>query len=558
MPAKRSSSRVAPLTLGLFACALLPAVPRSVHAYAEDVHYQLVLRGLAGSGLSDVAGPANLVAAGAVRSAIDSYARRSPSLHDAWVKRYPSPGDFDDWAFKYFLLFEPNAKVYGIDRLNERIAPTSRLIDLLALAAREPDEDWRNRERLGYSPQRQPLKDKKGEPVPADPALLNMGKLGSLSSQAHAHYGLAQVEFSDDPEVLKQDPRRFAKKAGWDRAPIITLAAEMAQEHLDLAIIAGLSDAPGARELAIIYAGQGFHYLQDVGNQIHTVQVGLYQFFVDAGIERLKLGLLTGGGYIGTMRSLPSIGIDILSNHHVLSEHLTQKRLLGAVSGGGDGDGQKLFVAPAVDDPQFSAQLDAALSALGPNPERGEFAMAIVRTLIEASSHEGDAVYRATRTIADPKLRTRNGHYDENANDPDASLIPRGPTTEASYREFFELQERAFRRVGTAMRRWVVLQQKALATEKADDRVFLKQVAIERLAARQLKALDVADARLADYLAHPVESKTQPEQSPLLLAADIAILLAINVPIVLILRRRRKKAAAPTPESAEPAPPTAS
>jgi hypothetical protein len=491
------------------------------------------------------------MAAGTVRSSIDSYARRSPALHDAWIKRYPTPGDFDDWAFKYFLLFEPNAKVYGIDRLNERIAPTTRQIDLLALAAREPDEDWRNRERLAYSPQRQPLKDPKGAPVPADPALLNMGKLGSLSSQAHAHYGLAQVEFSDDPDVLQKDPRRFAKKAGYDRAPIITLAAEMAQEHLDLALIAGLSDAPGARELALIYAGQGFHYLQDVGNQIHTVQVGLYQFFYDAGIERLKLGLLTGGGYIGTMRTLPSIGIDILSNHHVLSEHLTQKRLLAAASGGGDADGRKLFEAPAVDDPQLSAQLDAALSALGPTPERSEFGMAIVRTLIEASSHEGDAVYRATRNIADPKLHTRNGHYDEDANDPDSSLIPRSAANEASYQEFFTLQERAFRRVGTAMRRWIVLQQKALAVDKPDDRAFMKQVAIERLAARQLKALDAGEARLADYLSHPIESKTEPEHSPLLLAADIAILLAINVPILFFLRRRRRKAAVvATPEPA--------
>lgn len=514
------------------------------HAYAEDVHYQLVLRGLAGSGLSDVAGPANLVGAGAVRSAIDSYARRSPTLHDAWVKRYPNPGDFDDWAFKYFLQFEPSAKVYGIDRLNERINATTRLIDLMALAAREPDEDWRNRERLAYSPQRQPMKDAKGAPVPADPALLNMGKLGSLSSQAHAHYGLAQVEFSEDPEVLKKEPRRFAKKAGYDRAPIITLAAEMAQTHLDLALIAGLSDSPGARELSLIYAGQGFHYLQDVGNQIHTVQVGLYQFFVDAGIERLKLGLLTGGGYLGTMRSLPSIGIDILSNHHVLSEHLTQKRLLAAASGGGDADGQRLFVAPSVDDPQFSASLDNALQALGQNPERGEFAMVIVRTLIEASSHEGDGIYRATRAIADPKLRTRHGHYEEDASDPDKALIPRNAGNESNYQEFFGLQERAFRRVGTAMRRWVTLQQKALATEKADDRMFLKQVAIERLASRQMKSLDIADARLADYLAHPSESKTLPEQSPGLLLADIGILLLLNVPVLIFIYRRRKKAQA--------------
>jgi len=541
-----TGKRRCPLALfaGLAVLAAGSLAPRSVYAYAEEVHYHLVLRSLQGSGLSDTAGPANLVAAGAVRSAIDTYARRSPSLHDAWVKRYPNPADFDDWAFKYFLLFEPASRVFGIDRLDERLAPSAPLLDLVALGARETDEDWRNRERIAYSPKRQPLKDAKGGPVPADPAILNMGRLGSLSSQAHAHYGLAQVELSDDPEVLKKDPRRFAKKAGFDRAPVLTLAAEMAQEHLDLALIAGLSDAPGARELSWMYTGQGFHYLEDVGNQAHTVQVGLYQFFVDAGLERVKLGLLTGGGYLGQMRSLASIGIDILSSHHVLSEMLTQKRLLAAVAGGGDADGQRLLLAPSLDDPQLSSQIDVALKQLGQTPERGEFAMALTRTLIEASSREGEALYRVTRAIAEPRLRTRSATYNE-TQDPDGALLRRNSDSDAAYREFFDLQERAFRRVGTALRRWVALHQKALATENADERAYLRAVAIERLCSRQLRMMDAQEARLADYIQHPAESSGgRPERSLGLLAADVAILLLLNVPIILYFRRRFRRARA--------------
>ena len=64
---------------------------------------------------------------------------------------------------------------------------------------------------------------------------------------------------------------------------------------------------PTARELSWQFTGEGFHYLGDVGNQIHTVQVGLYDFFVDAALERLKMGLLSGGGYLGKMRSLGSM-----------------------------------------------------------------------------------------------------------------------------------------------------------------------------------------------------------------------------------------------------------
>ncbi len=534
-----------------FACAalacglVLGSGTRAAHAYAEDVHYQLAMCSLEKTALNTPAGPANLVATAAVRSAIDSHARRSPALRDAWLKRYPNPNDFDDWAFKAFLLLEPGARVYGIDRLDERLANNARLLDFVSQASRHPDEDWRNRERLAYDGKRVAIKDSKGGPVPADPAILNMGRLGALSSQAHAHYGLAQVEFSPDPDVLKTDPRRFARKAGYERAPIITLAAEMAQIHLDIGLVAALSDAPGAVELSWLYAGAGFHYLEDVGNQIHTVQVGLFDFFKDAFIERAKLGLLTGGGYVMPMRSLASIGIDILTNHHVLSEHLTEKRFLSAISGGGSSEGQRLVAAARQDDPLFAAQLDAALAPLGATPERGEFAFLMTRALIETSSMEGAEVYRATRSIALPILRTRSGKYDESRDDPDRFLLPRGSGNEASYEQFFSLQERAFRRVGTALRRWVQLQRKATGQEgpalSPEDRAAVRAIAIERLVARQLRMLEQQDARLSDFLRQPPELQTQPEKSAGLLLTDIVLVLLAATGIFFLGRRLRRR-----------------
>jgi hypothetical protein len=530
------------LALSLGLCAL--GRPQTAHAYAEDVHYQLALRSLEKTALSAAAGPASLVATAAVRSAIDAHARRSPALRERWVKRYPTPNDFDDWAFKSFLLLEPGARVFGIDRLDERLAGNARLLDLVAQASRHPDEDWRNRERLAYNEKRLPIKDARGTSVPADPAILNMGKLGALSSQAHAHYGLAQVELSPDAEVLKSEPRRFARKAGYERAPIITLAAEMAQIHLDLALVAALSDAPGAVELSWLYAGAGFHYLQDVGNQIHTVQVGLYDFFKDAFIERLKMGLLTGGGYVRPMRSLASIGIDILTNHHVLSEHLTQKRFISALSGGGSADGQRLVVAAQQDDPEFAARIDAALAPLGESPERSEFALLMTRALIEASSFEGADVYRATRAIALPILRSRFGQYDESRDEPDQFLLPRAADNQASYEQFFGLQEKAFRRVGTALRRWVALQRKAAGQDggpqSQEDRATIRAIALERLVARQLHMLEQQELRLADFLRQPPELQTQPEKAPGLLAADIALVLVAGLGTSLVLRRRRR------------------
>ena len=69
--------------------------------------------------------------------------------------------------------------------------------------------------------------------------------------------------------------------------PVLTLAAEMAEAHLDLALIAALGEQP-SETLAWLYTGQAFHYLQDITNQIHTVQVGIYDFFVDATVAQLR------------------------------------------------------------------------------------------------------------------------------------------------------------------------------------------------------------------------------------------------------------------------------
>src|SRR5262249_47423292 len=135
--------------------------------------------------------------------------------------------------------------------------------------------------------------------------------------------------------------RRFAVAAGYPKGPILTLAAEMAQAHLDLALLASLTAAPDSSaeglSLTYLHTGQAFHYLQDVSNQIHTVQVGLYDFFVDAFKARLLLSARTCGGYCGELRSLASIGIDFLTNHHTLSEALVRKRVLDAVASGSIG-----------------------------------------------------------------------------------------------------------------------------------------------------------------------------------------------------------------------------
>src|SRR5690349_8054558 len=170
----------------------------------------------------------------------------------------------------------------------------------------------------------------------------------------------------------------------------------MAQADLDLALIAALADPPNPT-LAWLFTGQAFHYLEDVSNQIHTVQVGIYEFFVDATIARILLSLKTGGGYLGELRSMASIGIDVLTNHHVLSEKLTRKRLIDAREGRTTPEGIRLLEAPTKDDPEFRAALDDALRSWRREPAQAPFGEILTRATIEASSREGGAVYAAMR-----------------------------------------------------------------------------------------------------------------------------------------------------------------
>lgn len=509
---------------------LLPSVSQ---AYEVEVHELMTRVALSGAGLDAAPTPVDADLPAYLRADLDARARAAGNAD--WAKRYPEPAAFDAWAEKELLLLAPDKVVVGIDRVD--LAGTS-LLDVAARSSRTPDDDLRNVDRYAYGPDRKRLLDADGEAVPADPAILNMGKLGSLSSQAHAHYGLADVELSEDSAVLQEDPRRFAVPAGFPEGPIVTLAPEMAQLHLDLALLAGTSGQPGAETLMWMHTGQGFHYLQDVGNQIHTVQVGLYDFFVDAFTRRLGMSFRTGGGYLGELRSLASLGIDILTNHHTISENYTQKHVMAAVSGDGKTEAERVLEALSEDDPAFAKALDEALAKLGPNPERGEFGRVITEALIEVSSHEGDDVYAATRAISHTKWRKPGVIYDNAKDDPDTAVVPETEKNAADYAKFWQLQETSFRRVGTAQRRWASLQQALLTSAQADPAALeeVRNTVSDRLISRQTAMLAEAEARRAAYVASPPEKTSKPQRAPGVLAAEIVLVgAAVGVPAAVVL-----------------------
>src|SRR5205085_7863023 len=147
-----------------------------------------------------------------------------------------------------------------------------------------PDLDRRNQNRMLRDASGRPRLTTTGDTVPWDPMTLNMGRLTGLSSQGHAHGGLNRHAKSDDPATLKHEPWNFAIATGFP-GPVETYAPDNAQAYTDLALLASAQGRPAWRTLGAFYAGNAMHYIADVGNAVHTVQVGIYPIFFDATIQ---------------------------------------------------------------------------------------------------------------------------------------------------------------------------------------------------------------------------------------------------------------------------------
>jgi hypothetical protein len=387
-----------------------------------------------------------------------------PKLRQRFLARYPDLAHFDAWELKRFLALNPDAHVAGLD--DTPLPPGSVGAEVYALASRLPDDDHRNRDRFRHDAERRVMKDPFGQPLPDDPATLEMGGLTGLSSQAHAHYGLPKLEFSDDPDVLKKDPRRFAVPP-----TVHTFGADFADEYTALAILA--ARLPGGERLALVFAGAAAHHIEDVANQIHTVQVGLYDFFVDAKIESVKEDLRSVGGVLRSRPTFVSIGIDIIANHHVLAETLYAKHLLTP------GDPVAALSDSAAPDPELDAQLRGVPADCTPG-----FGRRITELLIDRSSFEGSSVYAATRAIADRRLSRVGQHFDE-TEDPDHALRPGADPS-----QLYALEARGARRSDQALAAWWSHFQTCGAAPTT-----VEASIAERLVADRLDALDASDAR---------------------------------------------------------------
>ena len=455
-------------------------------------------------------------------------AHSEPAVRERFLRRYPTEAAFDAWAFKEFLALDPAADVFGIDRLPEPgTVPSVRA--LLALGSRQPDDDRRNQSRFAYDAERRVRRDPYGQPVPADPAQLAMGALTGNSSQAHAHYGLPRLVFSDSADVLKTEPRRFAYPP-----TARAFAAEFVQLHTDLAICAATLDREGGPALGWLLLGQSHHYLQDVANQIHTLQA-IYPFFRDAKIGEIVADVTSLGGVLGARPDFVTIGIAIIENHHLLAEALFAKRVSESLAG--------RPVHPAVvdalagigrGDPTLERALDERAQGAG-----DAFGQAITDVVIEASSHEGAEVYELIRALARPELsRWSHAHAAAGA-DPDPLL--RDPPDPRVLERFYRLQAAGFARAGSALRRHVGLYLAAVAPAAPAARRERFLISARRLVTTQVDYLDARDQRLAAYRPKPPRSQRVNAWIPG--GALIALALA-GFGMMRLARRRPRRAPA--------------
>lgn len=322
----------------------------------------------------------------------------------------------DAWQLKEFLMLDPAARVHGFDLTPDDLRPIQRG-ELLALASRWPDDDERNRHRYFRDEYREVVPASDGSPMPYDPATLDFGSLTGTTSQGHAHYGLVDGPLSDDPAVLKTDPARFAIPP-----TAHAYGAEFVHLYTQLAVLARGSGLPSAEWLTVTFEGAAFHHLEDLANQIHTVQVGIYEFFESAYWQSKKRDLETLGGLFGERKSLRQIGLRLIANHHLMSEDLFAKHV-GEVG-----------IDWSADDPAI----------------RGDLAKALIRE----SSREAPQIYRLAWTFSAPTLRDGiSGHeYDETkGDDPDKYI---DPSKRAEIEKFYALEKRGVVRAATALREW--------------------------------------------------------------------------------------------------------
>ena len=453
---------------------------------------------------------------------------KDTTIHRAFIKRYPNAAAFDATAFKVFLMLNPEAQVLGVDsfaavyrsrRPNDVALDPTRayqpgqrvtIATALEMGAVYPDIDRRNQDRLYRTPDGRVALTARGDTVPMDPMTLNWGRLTGLSSQAHAHIGLNHEHHSSDPSVLSMTPWNFVIAIGFPTDSVESYAEQNAQLYTDLSYLAMLSGGSGSEMLSDLYAGNAMHYVEDVGNAIHTLQAGVEQFYADATMQYWLSRFKTVFGLFGSTPSRNSIGLDILTNHHTFSEKLFQVELQQAwrLDSLGKRDSISASMRGVLDamrngDPMFKRVLDGAVFSNAAKKWYPPFGSLIAGAVIDSSYQDGATIYRLTREIAVSRLHKLGVAIDFDTI-PDAKVWDfmqdrSDPKIRAALDTFNIYQGKAMARVHDALTSWW---DRYVITGRTTPslRSRLADGLIERLVVNQLNYLNAADARRQEFV----------------------------------------------------------
>ncbi len=481
--------RIRALLLLVILLVFVPLAAPNAFAFGVEVHGWLAeaaLRRSEGTRLERMLPPASEQDLAAFRNWVYRQAadHREMEIRALFRGRFPSPEHFDAWAFKEWLMLNPQARIWGID-----IAPEGprRAGEAWAEGARHPDEDRRNQDRhLHDSRRRVRLDPATRAPLPYDPAILLMGNASGPSSQAHAHCQLVRAAKTRDPEILRRQPWLFAVPPG-----TATYGADQAQVFTDLASLAELWGGPGGEWLRHEFQGNAWHYIADAGYQLHVVQVGSYEVYQDARrrvfFDRIKAFFLRG-------TRPPTVyqhGRATVGNLREFGSEMLDQRLFAGDAAGTQR--QMVLSAPRRRDEQLHRDLALVLKQEPPclpgidqaTPRmpawRKPFGRALTHAVASRSARESESVSRSLLELGSKRLRGVGFSYRCELHDPADFLRDDDVRSAAALASFYDLEARGFQRVGEAIRRHLELCREVTAGADPQEREFRQSDIVARL-----------------------------------------------------------------------------
>ena len=533
----------------LASCALvLTWLALPVSAYNSEVHRDLYDLAFPEASASErqVAppSPADLAA---FRAFVYRLANADPGFRERW----PAETDFTAYAFKEFLALNPLRRVIGID-----FVPGERPLDVRSVVrggSTDPDTDRRNQDRLFVRPDGTVVLDPSGRAVPADPRTVWFGGLVGAASQFDAHGAMLRTgEKGGWMLTTLGRPEQYAR-------PKVSLgsAPEFSESYAQLAMLARLWGGEGGPWLAMTFAGNSLHGIEDMGNQIHATLIGTHRFYLDtllawvstrfrplretqdadssefSPLERLSTDeLIPALELLGNPEAIDpgirfALGLEptgnpgvtelalrILGSHHRLLEAYFQEFYVESRDHIRAGAPERALPAVAdlirraeAGDEAFRLAAQARLeeAGLGQSPPGSTaFAKILAETLLVYSAPEAKSLYNAIRAMAIKPLHSGRQLYHDGQPPLDFIRVEyrEAGGDDPHSRAIWELSAGSIARVVTAVRLWFEIFERETGdvSPGSPEALTRARLVAGRLAAGQLLALEQAEQRRAEYL----------------------------------------------------------